>query len=101
MPVWGDPEGRKERKFRRVVKSAGYAIGGGVGLMFVKYLFPDFADQDRARALFNGLGIWLVVYGLLIGLTIAVKRDWVLRVNGVLVFFVTPVVLFRLLSDAW
>ena len=95
-----DMSKKKKKKFRRVSKSGFYAIGGGIGLFVIKFIFPNIEGDEQAKVLFNGLSLWLIIYGGLIVLTLVFKRDWMVRVNTVLVWFVTPAVLIKLFMDA-
>lgn len=80
------------------MKNAATAIGGGAGLLIMQLFFED--KVEAASILFNGLGLWLIAYGVMIILVAMVKKTWLLKINSVLFYFVTPAVLIKLIMDA-
>lgn len=86
------------KKMNKAMKNAATAIGGGLGLLIMQLFFDE--DVAAARDLFNGLGLWLIAYGAMVILVALVKKSWLLKINSVLFYFVTPAVLVKLIMDA-
>lgn len=88
------------RKLFRIGRNAALAVGGGVGLWFVGFLFPDQGEQvDKIRALMPLLSGWAISYGFLMFAVLLFLRKFAIFLNGCLVWLATPaVLLFALLK---
>lgn len=95
MSVWDDPEKALEKKRFRCGRSAAYAIGGGIGLLFLNMISPNFSVLKAAqvKTLFSILGTWGVVYGLCVFALLLFAKDKALFLNAILVWCVTPCIL--------
>ena len=89
---------KSRKKYYKIIRNACSAIGGGVGLVLLKSFFS--VEVQKAQELFNGLGAWLIIFGVAVLLTAIFKKDWVFRVNSILMFILTPIVIFKLILAA-
>lgn len=89
---------KTRKKLNKIIRNAASAIGGGVGLILMKGFFS--VDVPQARDLFNGLGLWLIVFGVIVLATAIFRRDWVFHINSTMIFMVTPCVVIKLVLDA-
>lgn len=98
--IFDDPDidPRVLKKMNKVMKNAATAIGGGLGLLIMQLFFDE--DVEAARDMFNGLGLWLIAYGAMVIMVAFIKRSWLLKINSLLFYFVTPAVLVKLIMDA-
>lgn len=96
---YDDMSDKQKKKFRRAARAGFYTLGAGIGLYFVKFLFPGTENDAIVQKGFGGLSLWLMIYGGLVVLTLLFKRGWTVRVNFVLVWLATPLVLAKLFMD--
>jgi hypothetical protein len=89
---------KSRKKYYKIIRNACSAIGGGVGLILLKGFFS--VEVEKAQDLFNGLGLWLIAFGCVVLLTAIFNKDWVFRINSILIFIVTPVVVVKLILAA-
>jgi hypothetical protein len=92
-------ERKQAKRLRRVTKNAIYCLGGGIGLMIVKYLYPAIDNQEQAQALMNGLGLVLLAYGAVVMLAMLFLRSQVFKINFFMLFFAVPAAVIKLLMD--
>jgi len=99
MDNFADLNDKARKKIAKIMKNAAYAIGGGLGFLGLKYVFSDVGGDEKVRALFDGLGYWLIVYGALIVATAVFKSSLLFRVHSFLTWLATPAVMIKLFMD--
>ena len=87
------------KKIRKILKAAGNAIGGGLGLIILQNFFPEFDNADKAKHLFSGVGLLLLIHGVLIFSTYIFRRKLIFKINQILVWIVMWIVVLKLLID--
>lgn len=96
----GDEDRFRARLFR-TGRTAAFAVGGGIGLWFVGFLFPESSERaDRLRALVPLLSGWAIVYGLIVLGTLMVRPKAAPALNAFLVWIATPAVLIYAVMKA-
>lgn len=88
-------EQKQEKKHRRIIKNGVYCMGGGIGLMMVKMLFPDLGGET-AQSFMNTLGLTVIGYGLIMLIAMGFFRSQVVKINFFMLFFIVPAVIIKL-----
>ena len=58
---WDDPEKKLNKKLRNIGRSAAYALGGGVGLLIIKALFPKEDGNDKITGMIGDIVLILIM----------------------------------------
>jgi hypothetical protein len=100
MPAMTEEDDRLRGKLFRIGRSAAFAVGGGLGLWFVGFLFPESSERaDRLRSLVPLLSGWAIVYGVTVLASLLIRPKAAPAINAGLVWIVTPgILLYGLMS---
>lgn len=95
MDIWDDREERERKKRRRIMRHAAHAIGGAVGLFFLKFIIPEVAgvSADVVQGQLTLLALWSLFYGLSMAALFAFRQQAVMPVNAFMVWIATPCVI--------
>ena len=95
-----DPEEKKERKLRRIMRKAAWGLGIGVGLFLLKiFVTPFIGDNEMATSAMGAFSLCLFGYGALMMLVFTFARNWVTRADLLLCWVIIPAVLLKLFLD--
>ena len=97
--MWHDEEEKKAKKFRKITKNSAYSVGGGIGLWLLSVFLPKEEGSEKILPLIWDLGTAFFVFGMLILVTVAFKRDWTLRMHRLLSWLILPSWVIMLIID--
>lgn len=93
---------REDRHARKMMKAGIIsAFSGGIGLAIylLQKIFSGIAPDDDTNRLIDSVCLTLMGYAAAIFITYIIKRDWLLRVNMVLLYAVIPGIAIKLFSQ--
>ena len=95
-----DKEAKLAKKRGRVIRTAAWSIGLGIGLLVARYVGPlIMGESDVANAGFSGFGFALVGYGLAQLAVLFLLRRQGLLICSVITYFVMPAIFLKLIMD--
>lgn len=99
--MFGDPEEKREKKIRKIMRNAAFAVGGGVGLWLLNALYPYEKEAENMARLFGSIAGVLIAYGLVMVGVVMVKRKLAIPVNLFMIWIVLPTVVLMLFMKEW
>ncbi len=93
---------REERQAKKMVKAGLMAaFGGGVGLAtwLLQRIFSGLTSSDSTNAMIDTICLMLIAYAVVIFASFIFLRNWVLKINMIMVYAVIPGILLKLFMD--
>lgn len=93
---------REDRHSRKMMKAGILsAFSGGIGLAIylLQKIFSGIAPDANTNRLIDSVCLTLMGYAAAIFITYIIKRDWLLRVNAVMLYAVIPGIMLKLFSQ--
>lgn len=87
-------EEKQARKNTRVGIIAAFAGGGALAVFLLQKLFGGIIPSEGANEIVNNICLMLMGYAALMFVTLIFRKDWLIRVNNVMLFLVIPAFLF-------
>ncbi len=99
--MFEDPEARRNKKINKVARNGAYAVGGGVGLLFMNALYPYDPSAEKIASLFGYVSLLLIGYGALTLACVMFRRNLAIPLNIFMVWLVLPAALVMIFSKFW
>lgn len=93
---------QEQRRSKKMVQAGLMAaFGGGVGLALwiLQRIFPGLTSSDSTNAMIDTFCLMLIAYAAIILGSFIFLRNWVLKINLIMVYAVIPGVLLKLFMD--
>lgn len=93
-------EEKKKKKLGKLAKNSATSAGGGVGLLLVKFLYPQHEGAEKISALLGNVSLVLIVYGLTMLAFLSLNRELALKFNILMVWIIIPLWMLYIFVEA-
>lgn len=91
-------EHRLAKKMMKTGMIAAFSGGIGLAIFLLQKIFSGMAPADNMNAMIDGICLMLISYAAAIFAVYLFRRDWLLRVNMVLLYVVMPLIVLKLFA---
>lgn len=90
-------EDRRNRKMMKTGIRAAFSGGIGLAIFLMQAIFGGMAPDERMNILINDVCLMLMAYAAVIFTVFIARREWLLRVNMLMLYLVMPCIVAKLL----
>ncbi len=91
-----EKEHRRAKKMMKIGILSAFSGGIGLAVFLLQMLFSGMSPSDSMNKLINGTCLVLMSYTGVVFAVYILKRDWLLKINPVLLYVVVPGILMKL-----